>query len=1038
MHSATHLWVVSLAFLCAPPPIDRIESPGATGGLSARAETYRATEDTGRQTAPATLPLDDVHARRMSGYYEEAIEGYQRLLAPPGRDTTARGATGGSSARAASDRAGTDPGRQAANATPPEERVEAACGLAACYLETGLYAGARRVLRSVEKEGSDAGLWRRTMAETLAAVGQYRDAIGHAQHAVKLDTNDLQARYQLGRLYETVGELDQAVETYRFFDQMMLRRLPTRAPKLTAAAGGFLRYSVLTRHPNLSNRTTHTLQEFYQPAYERLDRTYWPARLASGDLLRSKFQHEQSAEDYKAALAINENLAAAHVGLGRIALDKWDFEEADRRIHLARSRNPASVPAFQLEAALRLTERRFTQAKAAADRALAINPNDVASLGLAAAAGYCLNDHDGVEAGRKRAYDVTPTPSEFHRIIGDTLGALRRYAASEEQYKLAIKADPTDPHPRTELGLMYMQWGREKKARDALAAAWELDDFDARTFNTLNLLDRLSSFARHETEHFIIRYAAPEDAVLPMYFADYLESIFDEICDDYQCTPAEKTIIEFLPTHRMFGVRITGKPWIHTVGACTGRVIALDSPRRDPQLRGPYNVANVLRHEFTHTVTLAASDNRIAHWFTEGLAVLQEDHPRSFDWSQLLAETVRRDRLFTLESIDWGFIRPRHPNDRQLAYAQSEWMCEYIIQRFGYDSLNKVIDALRRHSEKGAPSTSGARDGPRQFSPPPLERVGHQSAAVVMTEALGIEPEQFDADFAAWARGQVKSWGFDLTLPEHAQELRAMVQGDDEDPNLYGRLARAEFDEGNIERALEAARDGLAGDEHNVLSLTVLGKVLSIIRGNRRDPQARRTIDDELAPAMERLLRLAPDSWIAPKVLGTIALERKDHSEALKHFTRLKRVCPMDSAGDRGLAGVYLDRKRYDLALPHLLQLARSEERDPDVASTIAFIYARKDRLPESRYWYTQSLYIDPFNIETHEALASVFMRMEDTRGAIKEYETLCTLEPNVIKYFEQAATAFDKIGDRSSSRHYAAKAVQLDPATPVRTMLPD
>ena len=108
---------------------------------------------------------------------------------------------------------------------------------------------------------------------------------------------------------------------------------------------------------------------------------------------------------------------------------------------------------------------------------------------------------------------------------------------------------------------------------------------------------------------------------------------------------AHRTIIEVFPTQAAFAVRITGKPWIHRVGACTGRVIALASPRESAQLTGAYNLAAVLKHEFTHTVTLAATENRIPHWFTEGLAFWQENSDRSFFWCTLLAEAVRRGEL---------------------------------------------------------------------------------------------------------------------------------------------------------------------------------------------------------------------------------------------------------------------------------------------------------------------------------------------------------------------------------------------------------
>lgn len=920
----------------------------------------------------AVHTLDAARMLRMEGYYDRAVHAFGHLL------------------------------------DDPETRIRAACGLAVCHLETGRYGEAKRVLRNVEAEAAESGTWHRTMTESLSVFGRYAEAITHAERAIALDKQDHRSRFLLGALYETVGDRDKAMATYEFFDRLLVRKVPTEAPGLTAAAQGFLRYSVLVRHPNLSQRTIHCLQELYQPAYERIDRTYWPARLAAADLLRSKFRVEEAVEDYKAAMRVNEHLAAAHVGLGKMALEAWNFEEVERRIELATEGNPKSVPALQLTAGLKLTERRYFDAAAAATAALEINPFDVTSLGFAAAAAYSLNKMEDVERYRSRAYQVSPKPAAFHRVLGDALGGLRQYAESQEQYELAIQADPTDPHARTELGLMYMQWGREAEARESLAAAWELDDFDARTHNTLELLDKLAAFATFETEHFTIRYDAELDGILPETIAETLEELHEEVCEDFAWTLTEKTIIEFFPTHRMFGVRITGKPWIHTVGACTGRVIAMDSPRQHPQLRGPYDIAAVLRHEFTHTVTLAATGNRIPHWFTEGLAVLQEDTPRSFAWCQLLAETVRRNELFTLASIDWGFIRPRRPNDRQLAYAQSEWMCEWIIERFGYDSLHRLIEAYRERKP--------------------------QDAALI--EVLGIGPDAFDDEFRRWARAQAKSWGLDLTEPENVAKLRALALISPNDAFILGRLAQAELDDRNPDRALAAARRGLECDEDNVLCLTLLGKVLWALREQQKSRPDQDEIDTKIAPAMERLTRLDPTGCVAPKALGLIALKRGDFDEAIGHLVRLKRLCPMDPAGDRGLAGAYLGLKDHDGALSHLLELARTENRDADVPATIARIYGRKERLAAARHWYRRSLFIDPFSVKTREALTGVLMRMDDTEAAAREYEALCRLDPKAVRHFEHAAAAYDKLGRPEDASRLARRAVAVDASTNVRHLI--
>src|SRR4030095_1724381 len=109
----------------------------------------------------------------------------------------------------------------------------------------------------------------------------------------------------------------------------------------------------------------------------------------------------------------------------------------------------------------------------------------------------------------------------------------------------------------------------------------------------------MDKFAKKETQHFIVMYDAEQDPIIPEYFADYLESIHADVSGDFKHEPKVKTIIEVFPSHDAFSVRTTGSPWIPTVGASTGRVIALTSPA--DRAMGTYNWAQVLRHEYTHT-----------------------------------------------------------------------------------------------------------------------------------------------------------------------------------------------------------------------------------------------------------------------------------------------------------------------------------------------------------------------------------------------------------------------------------------------------
>jgi tetratricopeptide (TPR) repeat protein len=190
-------------------------------------------------------------------------------------------------------------------------------------------------------------------------------------------------------------------------------------------------------------------------------------------------------------------------------------------------------------------------------------------------------------------------------------------------------------------------------------------------------------------------------------------------------------------------VRTTGSPWIGTVGASTGSIIAMVAPRKGDQTMGSFNWAQVLRHEFTHTVTLAATDNRIAHWLTEGLAVMEEHAPLHWEWVPMLYAAVTQHKLFTMDNLTWGFIRPKKPEDRALAYAESFWICTYIEATYGHDKILAMLDQFRQGKEQDE----------------------------VFPLILGKSMDQFQADFFAWCDKQVASWGYDKTTSRKYQLL---------------------------------------------------------------------------------------------------------------------------------------------------------------------------------------------------------------------------------------------------------------------------
>jgi len=897
-------------------------------------------------------------------------------------------------------------------ASQTEHASAARLGIAQCRMMTGGYREGIDELRANPQP--DNSQWQFVLAELLGRVGEYESALAALREAVGLDPDHLEARFGLGQMLETLGRREQAIEAYRWFHDRIVGagELTADAGWLTWCGQGFLRYSVLTGR-DVARHTQHVLNEMYVPAYSRIDRGYWPARIAAAELLREKYNNDEedgSVSDYRAALRINPNLPEALVGLGEVLLEVWQFEQAQQHAERALKINPNFSPALHLLAQIRIQERRYDDAVAQADGALRINPNDLTALSLKAAALACaFEDQRQVEVQTQVA-SINPRCALLYRTLGVALSGVRQYEACEKHLLKAIELEPSDANARTELGMMYMQWGREQHARQTLERAWSLDPYNVRTKHTLELLESLERFDRHETEHFVICYDAKQDPGVGTFLGDYLESIYAAVTGDYGVEPEVKTTIEVFPTHRAFGVRITGRPWIHTVGACTGSVIAMDSPRESTQTMGPYNVARVLKHEFTHTVTLAATNNRIPHWLTEGLAVLQEDSPRSYDWCWILAEAVRRDELFSLDDINWGFMRPRRPNARMQAYAQSEWMCEFIIDRWGYDSINALLKRFR--------------DGKTQVQ--------------AFEEQLKISEAEFDSAFRQWAGQQASKWCFDLTPPVPVAAAREEAELKPQEAAVLARLARAELDAGFSEPALEAARRALAIDDEERTALKVLVSVLAEFASMEASEAGRVGYADQALPALLRFCELEPGDWLAPKLLADIYLRRRNFDAALPQLIRLQQLCSLDPASYRGLAGIYLKRGQDDLALPQLLELARSEEHDPQVAQQIGQIYRRQQKLPDAIYWFRQSLYINLFDADAHRELAETQMMAGDTKGALSSYTMLTLLEPRKARNFSDAAVAAHKLGEEEQARRFAQQAIALDPDSPARALLPE
>ncbi len=677
--------------------------------------------------------------------------------------------------------------------------------------------------------------------------------------------------------------------------------------------------------------------------------------LEEGLLLVDRHNRAQGVPALWQALSLDPRSSRTWFALGQVALNNFDFDSAARAADRLRLLNPTHPLADLLDSERALLTDDPERADAILDGLLAREPNMPQALALrAAVAGRRWNP----ELARQRLAEFDekfPTSALAYATLGRTLSLNRQYEWGQRALEEAIRREPMWSEPRGELGYLFMQAGRDDDAVATLKAAAELDPFDTRSSFGLWLMDELSKWKEIDSPHFRIRVKPGIDEVVAELMPAALESMYADVTKRFAHEPAGKTTIEVLPDHEFFAVRITGMPGIHTMAAATGPVIALEVPMEgNPKKHlGLFDWLQVLRHEYTHTVTLSQTQNRIPHWLTEALAVSMETKPRTFETCQMLARALANGKLFTLDKIKWAFVRPESPQDRPLAYAQGCWMVEYLQGKWGADSVPKLLEKYKQGLDESH----------------------------AFQETVGVSGDEFYAGFIAWATDQVKQWGLapEPSLEKLSDTIRA------KDPQLQLATRQAE------QERLDALATFLAKQvgEPSQIAQTVLVAA--------RWPKVKKPAVDLTDEIIDQWLVEYPDQ---PDLLELKLRRRlKEQPEVDGIATTLldayAKARPVDPYPHRVYARGNLNSGDQQAAITHLKTLDLLEEQDPSYALELARLYRLQNNLTGARASVEKAARINPFDAATREFAATLAIEDGDLQRARLHLAALTKLEPD-------------------------------------------
>ena len=230
----------------------------------------------------------------------------------------------------------------------------------ATWQRAGLYANNERLWRDNLAKNPGAWLPHNNLGVALRDKGEFDEAFGHFEQALRLKPDFPEAHYNLGTAYHKLGRTSEAIEHF----EKALRRRPDDGEA----------------HCNLgvvlmqAGRLSEAIEHFRQAL------SFWPefpeANKSLADALAAAGHFDEAAEYYRKAIEARPEWPEARNNLGLALARQGKFEEAVDHFLKAIALEP-NAPIAESNLALALMKLgRFDEALTHATRAVNLNPND--------------------------------------------------------------------------------------------------------------------------------------------------------------------------------------------------------------------------------------------------------------------------------------------------------------------------------------------------------------------------------------------------------------------------------------------------------------------------------------------------------------------------------------------------------------------------------------------------------------------------------------------------------------------------------------
>ncbi|MGO8700633.1 MAG: peptidase MA family metallohydrolase [Limisphaerales bacterium] len=731
--------------------------------------------------------------------------------------------------------------------------------------------------------------WRVLLVKVLLTVGRYHDAHTNAMAGLADGGGGLELRLLARQTSLFQGDPADAAHQLSSLKSLIEERLGYFQSEEAVPLGEAL--LLLGMDPKL------VLENCFRRA-ENITPPIREAFLASGCLGLEKHDYALAAERFRAGLKKFPDDPEMEGGLAQ-AFATGDQEQMLNHIHAALAVNPHHIPTLLLLADYLVDAEKYDEAEKQLALVLGINPHRPEALACRSVLAELRNDPTAAQEFRAEALQYWTNNPQVDYLIGQKLARKYRFVEAAAAERRALAFSPSYLPASHELAEDLLRLGQTDEGWKLAQAVHAQDGFDVTAYNLATLHDQMEKFETVTNQWFIVHMSRHEAEMYGDAVLDLLSRARQTLCRKYGVELTQPTTVDIFPEQKDFAVRTFGMPGNPGyLGVCFGSVITANSPAS--QAPNPANWEDVLWHEFCHVVTLNETKNRMPRWLSEGISVYEERQANP-TWGERMdldyrATILDRD-LTPLGELSGAFLAPKNPKDLQFAYYESSLVVDFLVQRYGLDTLKTILHDLGDGAEINQAITSHTA---------PLSELERQFAEFAREKALALAPNaDLDKPPAKAPAAELAAW--DLLHPH----------------NYYRKIEEAE-------KLMEAKRWADAKPVLEALAASYAGEhrgdnPLWLLAATERNLQQTNAERATLAKLASR------ESDFVDLEIRLIELysAQKDWPAVIDHANRLLAINPLISTPYRALAAAGVAAGRTDVATGAYRHLLLLDPTDP-------------------------------------------------------------------------------------------------------------